>query len=131
MYKRQLFIDIDDLKTTNDTLGHMAGDDMLRAAAQRLLRAIGAEGVVGRLGGDEFVVLVFGDASASDITEMVERVREELTAGQSTDATTLPVRASIGVVDVGPDDPRTADEILRHADEAMYEAKRARGNGLS
>jgi diguanylate cyclase (GGDEF)-like protein/PAS domain S-box-containing protein len=121
-----LFIDIDDLKTTNDTLGHMAGDDVLRAAAQRLLRATGADGVVGRLGGDEFVVLVFGDASAGDITDLVERVRQELTAGQPTDATTLPVCASIGVVDVAPGDPRSADEILRDADSAMYDAKRAR-----
>jgi GGDEF domain-containing protein len=51
----------------------------LRATAQRLLRAVGAGGVAGRLGGDEFVVLVFGAASSSDISEMVERVRQELT----------------------------------------------------
>ena len=126
-----LFIDIDDLKTTNDTLGHMAGDDLLRAAAQRLLRAVGAGGLVGRLGGDEFVVLVFGDVSRRDITEMVERVRQELTTAEPADATSLAVRASIGVVDVDPDDSRSADEILRDADFAMYEAKRARGNGNS
>jgi diguanylate cyclase (GGDEF)-like protein len=124
-----LFIDIDDLKATNDTLGHMVGDDLLCAAAQRLLRAVGADGLVGRLGGDEFVVLVFGGVSRRAITEMVERVRQELTAGQPTDATSLAVRASIGVIDVDPDDPRSADEILRDADFAMYEAKRARGNG--
>jgi diguanylate cyclase (GGDEF)-like protein len=121
-----LFIDIDDLKTTNDTLGHMAGDDVLRAAAQRLLRAVGADGLVGRMGGDEFVVLVFGVASSRDITKMVERVRRELIAAEPTDGTRLVVRASIGVVDVDPDDPRSADEILRDADFAMYEAKRAR-----
>jgi diguanylate cyclase (GGDEF)-like protein/PAS domain S-box-containing protein len=121
-----LFIDIDDLKTTNDTLGHMAGDDVLRAAAQRLLRAVGADGLVGRMGGDEFVVLVFGVASSRDITEMVERVRRELIAAEPADGTRLVVRASIGVVHVDPDDPRTADEILRDADFAMYEAKRAR-----
>lgn len=126
-----LFIDIDDLKKTNDTQGHTAGDNLLRAAAQRLLRAVGADGVVGRFGGDEFVVLVFGDASASDITAMVERVRQELTTPASTDATLGPVDASIGVVHVEPDDQRSADEIVHDADEAMYEAKRARRNGNS
>ena len=60
-----LFIDIDDLKTINDTLGHTAGDDdLLLTAAQRLLRAVAPYVVVGCFGGDEFVILVFGDATS-------------------------------------------------------------------
>lgn len=125
-----LFIDIDDLKTINDTLGHTAGDDLLLTAAQRLLRAVAPDDVVGRFGGDEFVILVFGEATSGELQDMVGRVRLELATPMSTDATSGVVHASIGVVDVDHEEQRTADEILRDADRAMYEAKRAqRGQG--
>jgi diguanylate cyclase (GGDEF)-like protein/PAS domain S-box-containing protein len=120
-----LFIDIDELKSTNDTFGHTAGDDLLRAAAQCLLRVVDADDMAGRLGGDEFVVLVFRDASRSELDAMVERLRVEL-ATPSSDVRSAPIRASIGVVEVHRDEQRTADEILRDADLAMYKAKRAR-----
>ena len=120
-----LFLDIDDLKATNDTLGHTAGDDLLRAAAQCLLRVAAADDMAGRLGGDEFVVLVFRDVTRTDLDDMVERLRLEL-ARPSAGTTSVPIRASIGVVEVHLDEQRTADEILRDADLAMYEAKRAR-----
>jgi diguanylate cyclase (GGDEF)-like protein len=121
-----LFIDIDDLKTINDTLGHTAGDDLLRAAAPRLLRAVAPDDVVGRFGGDEFVILVFGEATSRELQDLVGRVRLELGSPMSADATSGAIHASIGVVDVRQDDQRTAAEILRDADRAMYEAKRVR-----
>ncbi len=126
-----LFIDIDDLKTINDTMGHTAGDDLLCTAAQRLLRAVGPDDVVGRFGGDEFVILVFGEAAPNELQDMVDRVRIELATPTATDATSGVVHASIGVVDVEPDDERSADEILCDADSAMYDAKRARRNDNS
>jgi GGDEF domain-containing protein len=82
-----LFIDIDDLKTINDTLGHTAGDDLLLTAAQRLLSAVAPYDVVGRCGGDEFVTLVFGEVTSGELQDMVGRVRLELATPMSADAT--------------------------------------------
>jgi diguanylate cyclase (GGDEF)-like protein len=121
-----LFIDVDNLKTMNDTLGHTAGDDLLRAAAQRLLRAVAPDDVVGRFGGDGFVILVFGEATSGELQDLVGRVRLELATPMSADATSGAIHAGIGVVDVHQDDQRTAKGILFDADRAMYEAKRAR-----
>lgn len=121
-----LFIDLDDLKATNDTLGHTAGDELLRAAAGRLGRVVPSDDVVGRFGGDEFVVLVFRDLTRSELDDMIERMRVDLAAPVAVGTASVPINASIGVVEVHRDDQRTADEILRDADSAMYEAKRAR-----
>ncbi len=123
-----LFIDIDDLKTVNDTLGHTAGDDLLRGAAERLRRVVEDGDVAGRLGGDEFVVLVCRDVARRDLDDMVERLRAEFSVPMPVGATTAAIRASVGVVEVDHNEQRTADEILRDADLAMYEAKRARRN---
>jgi diguanylate cyclase (GGDEF)-like protein/PAS domain S-box-containing protein len=121
-----LFIDIDDLKSTNDTLGHTAGDDLLRAAAACLRRVVAADHVAGRLGGDEFVVLVFRDVSSTDLDEMIAHLRTELETPAVIGATSARIGASIGVLEVDRGDQRTADEILRDADFAMYRAKRER-----
>jgi diguanylate cyclase (GGDEF)-like protein/PAS domain S-box-containing protein len=121
-----LFMDIDDLKSTNDTLGHTAGDDLLRVAAGCLRRVVAADDVVGRLGGDEFVVLVARDVAEGELDDMVNRLRIELNTPALIGGTSTPIGASIGVVEVHRDEKRTPDEILRDADLAMYEAKRAR-----
>ena len=81
---------------------------------------------MGRLGGDEFVVLVCGDATRRELDDVVGRVRLELATPAVIGGTSTEIRASIGVVEVADDEQRTADEILRDADLAMYEAKRAR-----
>jgi diguanylate cyclase (GGDEF)-like protein len=127
-----LFIDIDDLKSTNDTLGHTAGDELLRAVAASLRRVVPEADVAGRLGGDEFVVLVSRDLVEGELDGMVERLRGELDTPVTVGATRVRVGASVGVIEVQPGDGRTADEILRDADLAMYQAKRARrGRGAS
>jgi len=124
-----LFIDLDDLKTTNDTLGHDAGDALLGAAATRLWRSVGPDDVVGRHGGDEFVALIFGTATRDELSALEDRLRAQLAEPVVIAETTTPIRASVGLVEVDRDDERTAVEILRDADRAMYEAKRAgRGN---
>lgn len=121
-----LFVDVDDLKSTNDSLGHEAGDDLLRMTAHRLRHTVTAVDVVGRWAGDEFVVLVFREATSRDLTDLVERLHAGLALPAHISGTTIPISASIGVVEVGPFERRTSSEILRDADLAMYEAKRAR-----
>jgi diguanylate cyclase (GGDEF)-like protein len=121
-----LFIDLDGLKSTNDTLGHTAGDELLRVAAARLGRLVAPDDMAGRLGGDEFVVLVFRDLTRGELDDVIERMRLELAAPVAVGAVSVPINASIGVVEVHRGDERTADEVLRDADFAMYEAKRAR-----
>jgi diguanylate cyclase (GGDEF)-like protein/PAS domain S-box-containing protein len=125
-----LFIDLDDLKTTNDTLGHEAGDDLLNAAATRLRKAVGSTDIVGRHGGDEFVLLVYGDATRGELDDLVSRLRVRLAEPVDIAETSVPIRASVGIVEVARDDRRSAEAILRDADRAMYKAKRAgRGQG--
>ena len=124
-----LFIDLDDLKTTNDTMGHQAGDDLLNAAATRLRQAVGPADVVGRHGGDEFVLLIYGDVTRGDLDGLVSRLRVRLAQPVNIAETTVRILASVGIVEVHRDDRRRAEEILHDADNAMYKAKRA-GRGL-
>jgi diguanylate cyclase (GGDEF)-like protein/PAS domain S-box-containing protein len=126
-----LFIDFDNFKAINDALGHHAGDTVLRIAAQRLNQALGPADVVGRVGGDEFVALLSTPAERSEIDDLADRLHAALAepiavASQSGSAATHYVRisASIGLVTVLPHERRGAEEILRDADSAMYQAKR-------
>lgn len=120
-----LFIDLDDLKVTNDTLGHDAGDDLLNATAMRLREVAGPVNVVGRHGGDEFVVLIYRNAPRDGLEGLVRRLRARLAEPVIIADTTIAIRASVGFVHVDGDDTRSAEEILRDADRAMYVAKRA------
>ena len=125
-----LFIDLDNLKTINDSLGHDAGDDVLRSAAQRLRRAVRPDDVVARLGGDEFVALLIGQIARPDLDALADRLHATLSEPVVIDNSTLRVGASIGIVVIENNDPRGAAEFLRDADTAMYEAK-ATGRGKS
>ena len=125
-----LFIDLDNLKTVNDSLGHDAGDDVLRNVAQRLCRAVRSDDVVARHGGDEFVALLIGQIARPDLDALADRLHATLSEPVVIDNVTLRIGASIGIVVVENNDPRGAAEILRDADTAMYEAK-ATGRGKS
>jgi len=120
-----LYIDIDDLKSINDTLGHDAGDALLTAAAARLKRAVRDGVVVGRHGGVEFVALIFGAATRHELETLVDRLLDTLAEPVDLADTSVPIRASVGMVEVAEGEERAANEILRDADRAMYEAKRA------
>ncbi|MET8147245.1 putative bifunctional diguanylate cyclase/phosphodiesterase [Actinoplanes sp. NPDC049668] len=117
-------IDLDDFKEVNDTLGHEVGDLLLVAVARRLADCVRAEDTVARLGGDEFVVVLDGaDPAAADLAagRMMNSLRQPVYA----DGHELPIRASIGIAD-----GRSGDEaslLLRHADIAMYAAKKLPG----
>ncbi len=121
-----LFIDLDDLKTTNDSLGHDAGDELLKAAAMRLQHSVGPADVVARHGGDEFVILICEEATHREFDEWLHRLRVRLAEPVDIADTSVPIRASVGIVEVDRDDRRSAEGILRDADRAMYKAKQAR-----
>ena len=125
-----LFMDLDNFKLINDSLGHDAGDEALVAAAQRVTDAIrGADTVVSggtdttaRVGGDEFIVLLDGLRRASDAVVVAERIQQQLTPPFSLRGHDVTVSASIGiaVVDRPYDRP---EDVVRDADAAMYRAK--------
>jgi diguanylate cyclase (GGDEF)-like protein len=118
-----LFIDLDNFKAINDTLGHAAGDELLRAVASRLSAVVRESDAVGRLGGDEFVVIASSISFASGPELIAERLLEALDQPfklEGTGDATLKVTASIGVA---AGDRDCADELLRDADIAMYQAK--------
>jgi diguanylate cyclase (GGDEF)-like protein len=122
-----LFLDLDDLKVVNDTLGHAAGDRLLVDAAARLRVALRSGDTAARLGGDEFVVLLDEVATREAAVFVAERLSEALRVPYEIGAEQRIVTASIGVA-VGPAGFRTADEMVAAADTAMYDAKR-RGGG--
>ena len=119
-----LFIDLDNFKSINDTLGHEAGDELLRAVAARLDGVVRATDALGRLGGDEFVVLAEDLSLAAGPELVAERLLEALkqpfTLGGPEGATTLTVTASVGIA---TGDRASAGDLLRDADIAMYRAK--------
>lgn len=124
-----LFLDLDDFKAVNDSLGHADGDTLLRAVADRLRAATRGFDTVARLGGDEFAVLLEGMASRGEVDPVVSRLTRALAAPFPLRGRDVTVRASIGVAhSTDLSGGATADELLRNADVAMYRAK-AMGKG--
>jgi diguanylate cyclase (GGDEF)-like protein len=123
-----LFIDLDGFKQVNDTLGHNAGDTVLREVATRLVACLRASDTVARFGGDEFAVVAEHLASRSDVQIAADRVVREIERPIDVDGTPVTVTASVGVAlnDPGAD----VDDIVRAADAAMYRAKTS-GKGRS
>ena len=121
-----LFIDLDDFKTINDSLGHAAGDELLRQVARRLGESTRRADTVARFGGDEFAVLVEGFRAPDTAAVIAERIRASLERPVHVDGEPLFVRASIGIAPGAPE--LTSDDLLRNADLAMYAAK-ASGKG--
>lgn len=119
-----LFCDLDGFKPVNDAYGHLVGDAVLRAVAQRLVAAVRPSDTVARLGGDEFVVLV-EEAEPAALHALAERLRVAVEEPIVLGARSVAVGVSIGVASsaAGADDPRT---LLGRADRAMYTAKRSR-----
>jgi diguanylate cyclase (GGDEF)-like protein len=119
-----LFIDLDGFKQINDRLGHEAGDVLLEAAARRLEACVRPDDLVARLGGDEFTVLLPGALDVEGALVVAERILERLDAPFAVSGTRVRVSASIGVAfsRTRVDDP---DQLVREADQAMYQAKRS------
>jgi diguanylate cyclase (GGDEF)-like protein len=122
-----LFIDLDRFKTINDSLGHLAGDHLLKEVAQRLCRVVRASDTVARLGGDEFVVLVPGVRVAEECGHVGDKIIEALAAPIEFEGRSLHISPSIGIC-MYPDDGDDAAGLMRKADAAMYYAKAAGRN---
>ena len=118
-----LFLDLDDFKAVNDSLGHAEGDRLLESVAARLLKATRGCDTVARLGGDEFAVLLDGMASPDDAAAVVQRIAAAVRVPVALEARELTVTCSVGLAHARGGD--TADELLRNADVAMYRAKAA------
>ena len=121
-----LFLDLDDFKRINDSLGHAEGDRLLIAAGERFLCCARAVDSVARLGGDEFAILMEHVAGSDGRTELLDRLTTAMSHPFTLSGNQVQVTVSIGVATAGPGE--TADDLLRNADVAMYVAKR-RGKG--
>ena len=119
-----LFVDLDRFKAVNDSLGHTAGDYLLQAVSERMRNSLEPGELVARFGADEFTVLIENASSVTDATRVAERIHSCLAAPFELGEHSVVVTASIGIALARAD--ATPDELLQHADVAMYRAK-ARG----
>jgi diguanylate cyclase (GGDEF)-like protein/PAS domain S-box-containing protein len=123
-----LYLDLDAFKSVNDTLGHTSGDEVLVEAARRLLTVLRPEDTAARLGGDEFGVLIEDTSEVAEAVSIAERIRDALAAPFRVAGRDLFISASVGIVrSKSPSDDGVT--LLRDADIAMYEAKRASRGG--
>jgi len=115
-------IDLDRFKQVNDTLGHPAGDQLLKQVSQRLERGVGMAGRVGRLGGDEFQIILPGRIERPMLAQIAARIIESLSQSYDLDGSRVMIGASIGIA-IAPDDGVTSEALIRNADLALYAAK--------
>jgi diguanylate cyclase (GGDEF)-like protein len=119
-----LYVDLDHFKQVNDTVGHLAGDQLLLIVAQRLRATVKDGDTVARLGGDEFTVILRNLPSAESAGEIAQRIIDGLQRPVNIGGRDHQMRASIGVA-LFPDDGNSIEELMRNADLAMYQAKDA------
>ena len=117
-----LFLDLDRFKVINDSLGHHVGDALLKSVARRLLDTVRPGDTVSRLGGDEFVVVLRDIADGDDVLALVERLVPAVRRPHDIDGHALHVSCSVGIA-LYPEDGADIDELMRHADVAMYQGK--------
>ena len=119
-----LFLDIDGLKAINDTFGHTGGDEALRVAADVITASTRRSDVRARIGGDEFIVAQLQPASSAEVAAMAERIRRRIAEAEpELHGRRMQLACSIGIAESREGD--AADDVLRRADMALYEAKQA------
>jgi diguanylate cyclase (GGDEF)-like protein/PAS domain S-box-containing protein len=118
-----MFLDLDNFKNVNDSLGHAAGDRLLQASAQRLIKSTRPSDTVARLGGDEFAILLEGINRVGDVEPLAAAITQSFNSPLLLDGSETPMAASIGVAFSQPGDD--TEQLLRNADIAMYNAKAA------
>ncbi|MCU7834528.1 MAG: EAL domain-containing protein [gamma proteobacterium symbiont of Taylorina sp.] len=116
------FLDLDGFKAVNDLLGHKAGDSLLIEMADRLKQSLRGEDTIARIGGDEFVILLTGSPEISLYEQTIQRLLITISHPVQIDSESISVSGSIGIA-FYPIDQNDADTLLRHADQAMYQAK--------
>lgn len=124
------FIDLDNFKHVNDRLGHHVGDELLKAAAERMLEVLHESDTLARLGGDEFVAILTGLENTSRADEIAQQMLQSLSRPYEIEGRSVTVSASIGVA-VHPTHGADASTLLRRADEAMYRVKAAGRAGIA
>jgi len=117
-----MFVDLDRFKAINDSLGHSAGDLVLKEVAERLIKQLRVVDTICRMGGDEFVVVLPEIKRASDAANVAAKILETVSLPFSVDDRELTITPSVGI-SVFPDDGRDAETLIRNADAAMYHAK--------
>ncbi len=117
-----LFIDLDQFKIVNDTLGHSAGDQVLKQVAERLERSARSGDTVARLGGDEFLLVVNGVKDTTDAAVAADRVKQGMAARFTCNGTELSTTCSIGI-SIFPEDGSDSETLLKNADSALFNAK--------
>ena len=117
-----LFIDLDDFKMINDTMGHESGDELIVDVAGRLKEIIRSSDTLGRFGGDEFVVLMGDIEDAEPVERLVQDIRSVLSVRCKVKNRSVSVSASIGIA-VFPEDGDSASLLFRNSDLAMYQSK--------
>ena len=122
-----LFLDVDHFKRVNDSLGHRAGDNLLKALVERLKNCIRERDTLSRLGGDEFLIVLSQIEGSDSVERFAERIREQTAKPFQVDGFELSVSVSMGIA-VYPDHGTTFDELHRRADLAMYCAKKSGRN---
>jgi len=120
-----MFLDIDHFKRINDSLGHDAGDELLKVIAERIRNATRASDVVARFGGDEFCILMALHHNNNEALALAQRVMQKMKDPIALSGRRMVMTTSIGI-SVFPDDGQTCEELLKHADLALYQSK---GNG--
>ncbi|MFZ6732080.1 diguanylate cyclase domain-containing protein [Undibacterium sp. Ji42W] len=125
-----LFLDLDNFKHTNDSLGHASGDVLLQSVAQRLSDCVRGSDTVSRYGGDEFVILLVGGKYAEDAAHIAEKIQLALLQPFQHDQKDLYAQASIGI-SLYPGDGQDAETLIKNADTAMYCAKSAGRNNYA
>lgn len=119
-----LFIDLDRFKYVNDSLGHLIGDQLLIGIAERLRDCLRPSDLVARLGGDEFTILVEGNYDVTEVTRIAERIQHKFSLPFDLEGHEVYSSASIGILHAS-EQHFTAEDMMRDADTAMYQAKRA------
>ena len=125
-----LYLDLNSFKQVNDSLGHAAGDELLREVANRLKRCLRDLDTVARMGGDEFVVLLENIHLPEHASNVAQKIRSAISQPIKIEGRSLCILPSIGIA-LYPDHGDEAQQLLRHADEAMYFEKKSGDNGFA
>lgn len=124
-----LFLDLDNFKHINDSLGHETGDKLLQSLAQRLVACVRSSDTVSRLGGDEFIILLAGDTNEETVARIAHKIMESVSLPHEIESAELHITTSIGI-SLYPQDGHNAEAMIKNSDTAMYHAKQSGRNNI-